>query len=843
MEFLYNLFDNPFVKELLAKTEIPNYVVENLKNTLRPYQMEAMRRFIFFNAQPFEGKQKLPYHLLLNMATGSGKTMMMAAMMLYLYEKGYRTFIFFVNSNTIIRKTKENFLNVQSSKYEFAKSLRINEKEVNIKEIENLDEADNENINIKFVSIQMLTSGLLLNVKENGLSFDDFENRKIVLIGDEAHHNNAEVWGSVVEQIHKKNFENILLEFTATTDYENKEIANKYKDKVLYRYDLRQFRADKFSKEINLLRSEYDEKYRIVQAILLNYYRQALAASVGINLKPVILFKAKATIAESEQNKHNFHELIANLSVADLEHVATTTTVPLIKKAFAFFSDNNIQMSEVVERLKYFFKPENCLSANNDKEKEKNQLLLNSLEDNDNPIRAIFAVQKLNEGWDVLNLFDIVRLYEGQNSGGSNKGVGKTTLSEAQLIGRGARYFPFKIEEGQEKYCRKYDNSNSDLKVLEELVYHTKEDSRYVSELKRALVETGMVDDEEMVTKQLRLKTDFKATDFYKNGYVVYNKKIEKDYRKIHSFRDLNVTKTNICFKLSSGLGIVTVAFDEQTQNTQNESTSKDISVGEMPRNVLQYALSGNKFFLFSSLRKYFPHLKSIAQLIESKEYLQGCSITFEGTKERINNISNQDYLLAINALLNAIANEIKQNSCEYEGSNFVYKFFRDIFGDKDINVSKNSERARGQEELVGKLPWYVYNANYGTSEEKDFVSMFARKYEAISKKYNNIFLVRNEQTLKIYDKKGRAFEPDFLLFCSPENNQNIVYQIFIEPKGEHLMLKDKWKEVFLEDLRNQANQKILKIYTNQYIITGVPFYNSKNENEFSEHLQKVLKI
>jgi type III restriction enzyme len=31
-------------------------------------------------------------------------------------------------------------------------------------------------------------------------------------------------------------------------------------------------------------------------------------------------------------------------------------------------------------------------------------------------------VDKLNEGWDVLNLFDIVRLYEGQNTGGSNKG-------------------------------------------------------------------------------------------------------------------------------------------------------------------------------------------------------------------------------------------------------------------------------------------------------------------------------------------------------------------------------------------------------------------------------------
>ena len=66
---------------------------------------------------------------------------------------------------------------------------------------------------------------------------------------------------------------------------------------------------------------------------------------------------------------------------------------------------------------------------------------VNTLEDKDNPIRAIFAVQKLNEGWDVLNLFDIVRCYEARDSGKNR--IGKTTISEAQLIGRGARYFPF----------------------------------------------------------------------------------------------------------------------------------------------------------------------------------------------------------------------------------------------------------------------------------------------------------------------------------------------------------------------------------------------------------------
>ncbi|MEA2013621.1 MAG: hypothetical protein U9O87_11205, partial [Verrucomicrobiota bacterium] len=38
-----------------------------------------------------------------------------------------------------------------------------------------------------------------------------------------------------------------------------------------------------------------------------------------------------------------------------------------------------------------------------------------------------------------------VRLYEGQSTGGASKGkVGKKTVSEAQLVGRGARYCPFR---------------------------------------------------------------------------------------------------------------------------------------------------------------------------------------------------------------------------------------------------------------------------------------------------------------------------------------------------------------------------------------------------------------
>ncbi len=57
----------------------------------------------------------------------------------------------------------------------------------------------------------------------------------------------------------------------------------------------------------------------------------------------------------------------------------------------------------------------------NEKTDEETEKLLNSLEDKNNHIRAIFTVDRLTEGWDVLNLFDIVRLYQGQNAGGSTK--------------------------------------------------------------------------------------------------------------------------------------------------------------------------------------------------------------------------------------------------------------------------------------------------------------------------------------------------------------------------------------------------------------------------------------
>ncbi|MEA2106488.1 MAG: DEAD/DEAH box helicase family protein, partial [Bacteroidota bacterium] len=832
MAFLYSIFDNPFARKALEQVIVPNYISDNLKYDIRPYQEESFKRYIYSDLEDFEGKPNKPYHLLYNMATGSGKTLVMAGLMLYLFEKGYRNFLFFVNSNNIINKTKDNFLNPQASKYLFSNKIVIDGKEILIKEVDNFEEADKENINIKFTTIQQLHLDLN-NTKENSLTYEDFKDKKIALIADEAHHlssatkNNGELFGSwegTVIKILEQNFDNLLLEFTATLDYESREITEKYQNKVIQKYDLAQFRIDKYSKEINLIRSLYDEKERIIQALILNLYRQELATSKDINLKPVILFKAKQTIKESEQNKINFHKLIYEFSAEMVENIQKTSTVAIVQKAFTFFESIELSSTEIAKRIKSNFKEENCISANNDKEAELNQIRLNTLEDENNPIRAVFAVQKLNEGWDVLNLFDIVRLYEGQNTGGSNTAIGKTTLSEAQLIGRGARYFPFTLEEGQDQYTRKYDDDTSnDLKILEELYYHTKEDNRYISELKKALVESGIYEDEDnLETKQLTLKLNFKETDFYKTGKVVYNKKVEKSYNNVKSFSDLGVMKRNFSFTLSSGIGQMSGVFGkEEKENKTEKIEQKDIKVSEIAKHIIRYALAQNPFFYFDSLERYFPSVESLSNFIENTDYLSGLEITFKGTKTRLSEISNFDFLSATQGLLQTIETEIKSNLTEYEGSDYINKYVHEVFKDKEIKVYKDSERADGQFDVVSEPNWYVYNANYGTSEEKEFVKMFDRRFKNLQQNFENIYLIRNERELKIIDKLGRAFEPDFILFCKQKAGEELTYQVFIEPKGNHLKAHDKWKEDFLKEIRE--DKKTIEIDSDKYLITGVP--------------------
>ena len=854
MNFLHEKILEEFGWRGIEKTQIPKVITENLNPAfeMRPYQEEAFKRFKLFIKKGERIRPSPPYHINFNMATGSGKTYIMAGLILYLFEQGYRNFIFFVTSNNIIKKTKDNFLNSASMKYLFARRIFCHNKEIFVKEITSLDEADTENINIHFTTIHQLHQDLILKQKENSPTFEDFKGKNFVLLADEAHHFNVATknqtlafdpnWENTVLKILESDIDNLLLEFTATLELENPDILKKYINKIIFKYDLNEFHLQKYSKEIMLLRSNMNQNERILQAVILSQYRQEVATQYGVDIKPVMLFKAKRTIDESEQNRKNFHILIDQLSARDIKDIAHKSNIPVIQKAFTFFQSQGISDELLVERLRSNFDETKCLSANNESEKEKNQILLNSLEDKNNPIRVIFAVQKLNEGWDVLNLFDIVRLYEGRD--GRNNRPGKTTISEAQLIGRGARYFPFTLNEGENKFKRKFDdNINHEIKILEELHYHTVEDSRYISELKTALIETGIYEDNEnLIDKELKLKENFKEKSFYKKGCVFTNEKVVNNFSSVRSFHDLGVKKKNFEVEIFSGAGYTEGFFEDTNQLTQRISMEqKEIELKNIPHHIIRRALANRPFFNFDHLKKYFPNLDSMSEFISSGNYLSGLFITFKANKKKLQEISNQDYYLAISGLLVAIENEIKTKIQEYIGTtDFRASYIKDIFKNKVLRINKNDERSQGQENFLSDKDWYVYNANYGTSEEKAFVEMFARRYEFLEKDFNDIYLIRNERAVKIYNfKDGKAFEPDYILFVKQKPEKTLIYQIFIEPKGRFLLEQDRWKESFLRELRKK--DKTIKVAVDQYKITGVPFYNNQNENEFSSTFEKIL--
>ena len=637
-QFLYETILEEFGRRTIQNTEIPDYLKDNLnpKFELRPYQEEAFARFFLCFENNFDGREDR-LHLLFNMATGSGKTLIMAGLILYLYKKGYRNFLFFVNSNNIIEKTKDNFLNPLSSKYLFNETIHFGSIRVAVTPVPNFEGVNENNINICFTTIQQLHIDLNTQ-KENALTYEDFKDEKIVLLADEAHHINTSTkagqellisWERTVERIFGQNPDNLLLEFTATLDYTHSSLVDKYRNKVLYKYDLQQFRNDGYSKDVFIVQADFEEEDRIVQALILNQYKQEVAAKHRINLKPVILFKAQKTIAQSKENKDCFHNIVENLSAEDIGRIRDKSNLPLVKSAFAFFDENHITPNQLAERLRREFEKSRCISVNDDMEKGDRQIQLNTLEDRDNRIRAIFAVQKLNEGWDVLNLFDIVRCYTTRDARAGKPG--KTTVAEAQLIGRGARYFPFVTDDNPDPYRRKFDkNLTAELRVLEVLHYHSVNDSRYISEIRTALIDEGMFD-ERTVEKRLKLKSEFKESDFYKRGIIYINERVENRNESVRSLADIGVSSTNYRYSLATGRGVSEAVLEDSGPVQQIvEAGRRNIPVRDMPYHIVRTAIAQNPFFAFKSLKTYFPHIKSVREFIEAEEYLGGLLITLQ---------------------------------------------------------------------------------------------------------------------------------------------------------------------------------------------------------------------
>lgn len=865
------MFYQGLMEGTINRVPLPDYFETSLSRTLRPYQEECFRNFLMYIANDFDGKQARP-HLLFHMATGSGKTLIMAGAILYLYEQGYRNFLFFVDSTNIVEKTKDNFLNAASSKYLFAPQIVVNGSRVEIRKMDNFQGANNDCINLCLTTIQGLHTDLN-SERENALTYDDFSNQPVVLISDEAHHMNAATrrgtansvddehtkdWESTVMRIFNKDngeLPNVLLEFTATADLTDPAIANKYENKVIFDYPLKKFREDFYSKEVEVIESDLAPLDRALQAMILSQYKRKLFADIKQNIKPVVLLKSK-TIAANKEIFISFKNAVSELNVAGIERIRSRAKDD-IKAAFDYFDAHDVTADNLVLELKEDFSEERLLLVDGNNISSEKQQLLNSLEDSSNGIRAIFAVDMLNEGWDVLNLYDIVRLYDTRDA--ANNRPGKTTMQEAQLIGRGARYMPFNdpINPALESDKRKYDGDASNpLRVIEKLHYHSAHNPRYIQELHTALVQTGIIPD----TKRqldLFLKDDFKESRLYTKGLVFVNERktlaeMEDDGTIGKAILSKNFKVIMPTGKMRSGL-----ILGDAAPSGVLTSVTIDFKLGELGKHVLRSALNSFPTYNFNSLKEVYPQLKSVKEFLESDNYLEKLSVKVSGNQNSLAAYSQEDKLYIAKTVLKDLEPILRTRGKTYRGTKeFKPSMFKKVFRDKivlNVTVPSSGTQEFGESMKTPKDPvyaldlsnvkWYAYNDNYGTSEEKALVKFIEGKMEKFEEKYDEIYLVRNEKDLKIYDfAEGRPFEPDFVLFLrikgSSDKYDNL--QLFIEPKGDNLLIKDKWKNDFLKQIKAMA-EVTWCTQSGNYNVWGIPFFNENTNAEFMAAIEEEV--
>lgn len=932
-KYLYEIIPDKMRDYRLNYSEIPTYITENIKHNLFDWQRNALLNFFDYLKIKEKESAHSPTHLLFNMATGTGKTLLMAALILYYYEQGYRNFIFFVNQNNIVGKTEDNLTDPGHNKYLFTNPIVINNKIVNIKKVEQFSN-DTDDIEIIFTSIHKLHNAVYL-VKENSIFLEDLQERKLVLLADEAHHLNADTragsqinldligelkdnasasdveksWEHTVTQLilnrgHKYPYNpnpNVLLEFTATVP-QNQNVLKKYQDKIVYRFDLEDFLKAGFTKEINLVSSNFDKKQRILQALLFNWYRYELGLKHNIpHFKPVILFRSKFVTEDKEENIQAdydfFREIIDNLSAKDFEFVKsieqqTLSAIYLLGQSrivdiVEYIKENEIAYNSIITYLQDNFKEQNCIITHSkdksatgrrgeDKTTSEQDSLLNSLEDKNNHITAIFTCQRLTEGWDVLNLYDIIRMYESRDEGKTSSGerkAGSSTVSEVQLIGRGVRYYPFKYED-KIPNKRKFDNDlQHELRILEEFYFHSDKNERYISELKKELKRQKLLPEKEKQLKLFDIKDEIKndKNSFYNKQFIYSNSKTDNPNKRKNTLDDIlhnwefeyhvpTVTISEVHLIFEKGK----IDKNLYSSEIQDKRTFK-LLFKHIPRHIAYKALNSIAKRERSILRFNFL-INELA--IESKEDLfkdnflgkfplkyivprfavvdDNAILTFE-------NLNPKVQVEMLTKFWIDISEKIIEFSNLFNGTEFKAVPFKTYFEEpKSKSVVEEPENMTLEDILVNK-DWYALNSFYGTSEERALAHFLIDTMENFKRKYTDINLIRNEEVYKIYDfKTGKGFMPDFILFMKSKEKGNLYYQVFIEPKGSQFMdsddsythSKEAWKEQFLKEItENYSGDEVLKKDNDKYTLIGLPLYNQSDPLFFKKKVNEILDV
>jgi len=766
-----------------------------LKNKLRDYQENALLNYLIVNnflSKEFDLDIRDEFserHHCFHMATGSGKTMLMAYLIAHLYSFRYNKILFITNSTTLQEKTKLNLIPSYGSKkceyiFNSAGDITINNKQVTITPV-NVFSEDEENIEICFSTIQELH--LRLNeTSENGLSYNDFVKYKILILADEAHHfnvgtktnNNEKNWESTISSILKVSKNSRLVEFSATMETNNENVAKKYilgKTKIIYDFTLKEFRMAGYSKEIELVQ-ELDKKKRIAKAIISNYNKYIVATRNKIPLFPKILFKSSGEIDKLKEQINLVLEVID--SIENYDSSLTPSKVRQIKNLY-----NKSTYIDIHSK---------------DKEKDLKLRIINDI-DYHYHLNMVFAIDMLNEGWDVLSLLDIVKLDDSNIS---------ATTSEAQLIGRGARIYPY-YYNNEFSFKRRFDSDiTNELKILETLHFHSSTDSEYINKIKDQLKKDGLKDDE----KKELIHPKKKQEDKYGNYFVFSNKlfEIESKEDAILKLREVNITKY----------------FRNYSNNLYQDLPSKSNQILNVKDILILQIHLFIKAFNSSLIDTGFIKTKTNRTTYDLINDIFNCDKYSFTTDCLYDELSLSEKTLLIKLLIDKVLSQLYNLLSNKKIGETIFnekKQIKDVFGKYESLVSKIIE----YDTQNNKLDSSIYYHEKLTCDSDLEIELHEGVFSKLDS--NKYVVIRNEGKFKFYSphltNPGEGFEPDFIVIR--ELNKNHILQYYLEVKGSDKAIIQKWKEQLLIELK-QGNPLIVDNIN--YNLYGFEFFTDLNK-------------
>ena len=863
MGYYHDLLKDKTYLDHLKKTKQPfiKEIEENLAYSFRYYQNQALAILDLFmkveDYYPWKREaieevdgHKIPFYCF-EMATGSGKTLLMAANVLYLLNKGIKDIFIIVKGKTIYDKSIREF-DINNKKSIFNKAMDYKYNLITGENYQdrssNYDENADFNLFVfnieKFFEKSGQTGGKTMKVtkpweesvwrdaKGYTISLVDFlKQKKIAIITDEAHHYQNKTSNDIIKLFYPE----VVLEYTATAQITD---TKKKIQKRVYVYPVKQYIKDGYGKKIRAygfdpIHGSFEvqdqvndtDKERLVLGILTHLVKKK---ALDGQLKPVLLLKCRSINHSNELFKYISEEMSLD---DDFIRKAYEGIIQDDEYNLIALIKYNVPIQDLLDFVEDISEKTFVIHSNN----RNNKDILDKFDNIEtNSQEIVVQVDVATEGWNIDNIYTILILT-------NNQGNVKTYVK--QLIGRGLRLY---------KGMRTLDDSTNLLENEEEILHvicaKGNNFGKFVEEIEKEL--DAEIESEPKLKTEKNLLSSFVTIAKYNDIFLPVNRignDISDDFLDRINFDDLEIQKFLDDHEHPKfGKPFIDV-MESTTGEERDLETKKEVRVHKprysdkelilkesdiekMINDIIaeQHVLPSRPYVKNKLKNVIFQindkHLMFKEKYGENHEFFsrQFLKLLKRHLYKKIENYFepiNKEDTVAVKLVFRESEINLKENVETSNIENVITK-------EKSLRLLEDAKKDIKTFEMTGFIKaWHKYNWFESSHELK-----MAHILDAID---NVEFWIRNRRDYLLEHHVGNKYYPDFIVKLKDSKKLYII-----EVKGEVYIEQSKYNIEVLYRLKESGNKCIL--LTDKTIDKFL--WDSANEKGYHHDFQKIVE-